>query len=465
LVGLLTASLVACWTALATADTSAPLVTATVYQPGATTSDSVSLAALQSHPGECPQYSGQSMNELGRRGWTTVPLAPNGDQTGTWTLATILQCMQTPIELGHVTGVTVIDGSGSPEAGTDSQLTRADLSTPSDFNNGAQSPVIQDLGSSTQYDRPWRGTVNRQPDRNYLDEVQGSQNGQLAPIAIEVFEGPLLHVTATASRTTVRAGGTISFSATVSPPNQSGLAYHWNFGGGAANTDQPAPDVHLRSAGIYTVTLDVTDAAGGGGGAIIPIKVTPDSSPAANPKGPKTGPTKSSGHTPGGQAGKSTNGNGNATANAGNGNGNGNGSGSGGSGGATAASNTSATGAADNSASVINAGQTAAHSPHSAGHRPKPEAGRPQANPAIAAQAPRVHGLLISDVTTLPLNASQFAQQRPGRPAVASPIRTAGGRSPWATVLAGALVPLLLGLGAARELRGRGGWRPIGSRS
>ena len=132
---------------------------------------------------------------------------------------------------------------------------------------------MQALGSVNQYDRPWRGGGQGQPDYDFLDEVQASDNDQPLPIAIEVFEGPLLTVTVSASQTTVPVGGTVTFSATVTGQNGSALSYSWNFDGGAQSSTAANPQVTFGNAGQYDVTVEVTDTAGGGGGAEIPITV------------------------------------------------------------------------------------------------------------------------------------------------------------------------------------------------
>ena len=179
-------------------------MSATVYSGNGTTTDSVTLGALQADPTRCPVYSGpQTMHELGRQGFVDIQLPQSGTQTGTWSLATILGCMQTPIPLSAVQGITVLNLDGSPQSGSASQLKAADLGSPSDFNDASDLPVIESLGSANQYDRPWRGGS----DQDYLDEVQQSQNGQPQPISIEVFEGPLLTVRMHASRTSVPVGG------------------------------------------------------------------------------------------------------------------------------------------------------------------------------------------------------------------------------------------------------------------
>src|SRR6202000_1471660 len=134
------------------------------------------------------------MQEFGRQGPVTVtPSAANS-----WTMATILGCLQTPIAPADVTGITVIGGDGAPMTGPGSQLTSGDLENPSEFQNTSETPLITALGSTDQYDRPWRGGS----DLDFDDETQ------TPPIAIEVFQGPPLEVTATASPTAVTAGGT-----------------------------------------------------------------------------------------------------------------------------------------------------------------------------------------------------------------------------------------------------------------
>ena len=90
--------LLGCSGAVTAADEgSAPIVVATVFTSSGPTADSVSLASLQSNPRHCPQYGGQSMEELGRQGSVNVTLPPSGAQTGTWALSTILGCLQAPI--------------------------------------------------------------------------------------------------------------------------------------------------------------------------------------------------------------------------------------------------------------------------------------------------------------------------------------------------------------------------------
>ena len=298
------------------------MVSATVYSPSGTMqNDSVSLAQLQSGP-QCTAYSGNGLNELGRNGFVDVPLPPSGAGSGTWALSTVLGCLSTPIPVSAVHGVIVIDSQGSPEVGPGSMLTPTDLAPQgsTDFNNPQEAPVVEALGSVNQYDRPWRGNGQGQTDEDFLDEVQETQSDQPTPIAIEVFEGPLLTVTVSASQTTVPVGQAITFDATVTGQNGSALSYSWKFDGGAQGSTAPSPQVTFGNTGQYDVTVEVTDDAGGGGGAEIPITVgTPPAAATGrhhkkgagkSKKSPSpTGPQKSGGNHTGGRAGNSSSGN------------------------------------------------------------------------------------------------------------------------------------------------------------
>ena len=57
--------------------------------------------------------------------------------------------------------------------------------------NRHQTAVVSDLGSTFQYNRPWRGAT----DLDYLDEVNTG-----SPVTIEVYEGPRLTVGAVVTK-------------------------------------------------------------------------------------------------------------------------------------------------------------------------------------------------------------------------------------------------------------------------
>ena len=434
------------------------LVTATVYSASGTSIDSVSVAQLQANPGQCPTYQESSMNELGRQGFVDVPLAQNA----TWSLPTILGCLQTPIPVASVKGVTVINAAGSPEVGSDSQLSPQDLATPSDFNNQSESPVVQALGSLNQYDRPYRGSPQGQADDDYLDEVQSTQDDQPAPISIEVFEGGRLTVTASASKTKVAPGGAVSFSATVSGANGSPVSYSWSFDGQAANSTAPNPQATFDAVGQYDVGVQVTDSAGAGGGTEIPITVgspPPARTGSHHQEGAgtnrksnsPTGPRKSSGNHAGGAAGNhkspsTTSAKTTSTAPA-----------------STTPSSTSTTPSHPATPSATPTHTTTA--PSRARHPTQHTSPLTQPRTRVFPAGPLVNGQLISDVTTLPAGTSPLVHSVAAPAASAPPARQAVRTSPVPALAAAFGVILLLGLGAGRELRGRRGWRALRSSS
>lgn len=440
-------------------DGSQPVVVATVYSQGASSTETATVSALQ----QCASYSGPStMQELGRGGFVPVTLPPTA-----WALSDVLKCLQpTPVTLvGQQGGVTVLNADGSPQTDSGSQLSGADLapSGSTDFNNTQEAPVVSNLGTAIRYDRPWRG----QSDLDYLDQVTDGVNGQAQPLQIEVFTGPLLTVTIHASQTTVSAGGTVTFSATVSDPGATGLSYNWTFDGTAPNSTSPTPQVTFANQGQFNVTVQVADSEGGGGVATIPITVGTPPAPVTgghNQTGAgtnrkshsPTGPKKSGGHHVGGPAGKKTSGQSttpsktktNTT------------------GGATSQPTSTAT-------IPTTTPTTPATTPHSATTPTPRPATTPRARPKhstaprtrpitpLPLTGPRVNGLLISDVTTVPADASPLVHTVPAAVATAPPARQAVRTSVLPIVGAALAVVFLLGLGARRELRTRRDWQTL----
>jgi hypothetical protein len=254
------------------------VVTALVYHAGNSgpVPDSGSLSALEA---SCPLYAGPNI-EL----YTSSGEAP-ADQVNfqaAWSIGGLLSCLATPIPLAAVTGVTVI-GPGGPELAAEAQLTSADLASPSDFSNPSESPLIYSDGDGLVYDRPWRGGT----DANAADQVVVPAP---SPLVIEVFEGPLLTVSATASSTATAANRPVTFSASVGgAPAGSTLSYSWSFGGAAPVTTGRAPTVRFPAAGVYDVTVEVTDGAGGGGGASVRVTVGHPTTRQGRPSGPRSG--------------------------------------------------------------------------------------------------------------------------------------------------------------------------------
>jgi PKD repeat protein len=467
-------AIMACGSDVAFATPSDTILTATIYKPGAQpTTESITSGSLESRPGQCPVYGKPGMQEYGLGG------RPESQQFGatTWTLGAILACLQPAVQPGDATGgVTVFKEDGSPESGPNSTLSSGDLVPPTSFNDPSESPVVTDLGSSMRYDRPWRGGN----DEDFLDQVTES-----APIAIAVFEGNRIPVTVSASPTTLSEGGTVSFNASATG---TGLSYQWSFGGGAPSSTQQNPDVTFNSAGVWTVSLLVTDANGDDGHAQLTVTVNAASQTTSTPTTPgtvTTGPSNSSGTTPNGAPGTtpgqnrsptgkpqhqptgtnpqspktgtkkhkttttqtsttpttpSTGGNG-GSGSSGNG-----GSGSSGGGASASGSGSSGAGASTTPRSSSNA------APHQQPHPPRPA-------PALPGAPQVVRGQLISDVVPVPETTSPFVHVIAAAPATAPALHPPARASVLPIIGSALAVLVLLGAGAGRELRGRWRWR------
>jgi len=438
------------------------IVTATVYSSSGTQQASLTLGALEANSNQCPPYTGPVPVQHGQAGLTTTPNFTGGD---VWALSTILSCLQPAVPSGAVKGITIIQADGTPESAAGSQLTAADLAPGStDFADPSEAPVIGNQGTasneSIQYDRPWRGGG----DNNFNDQVTQTSG---SPVAIEVFEGPLLTVTPNASATSVPAGSTVSFSATYAPSNVSGVTYNWSFDGGAANSTASAPTVTFNTGGTYKVTVQVSDDEGGGGVGAITVAVTSSTPPSSNNNGPTTGPKKSGGKH--GQVPRKHQ--------SGNGGQKHNGSPSNGStGGHHSTTPTSPTHGGTTPAGSGGSGTTTPTSGSSSpqGTAPaKSQSAAPKSNrhatshlkaappPAPGAQAPVVTGQLVSDVTPLPAGESPLVHVEAGVVATSQAARTRSSGSPLGPVVGGLAVVALLALGARRELRAKRNWRTL----
>ncbi len=447
----------------ARADTT--IVQATVHRAGgAVLPDSVTLGALQADPQRCPQYGPSTMFEHGRQGNLTEPLPQAGPQTGTWSLASILACLQTPIAAGEVTEVSIIGSDGAPEAAPFSQLGPADLAAPSEFANPGDAAVVSSQGSTVQYNRPWRGRVS---DFDFQDQVETAP-----PLQIEVYEGPSLQVSLDASPSTVTTGGAIGFSATVAGGHAGALSYAWDFGGGAPRSGIQRPLETFATGGVYAVAVRVTDAGGGIGTASTAITVNPPGGPSPTRSGSAgtpgngtsgaspTGPITSAGSTPGAGAGAPSAGRGGRQR----------GGSAGGSSRAGAAPRRGATtgGATATHAGIGAAGRATGAAPNrsagrrgGAGRRHAPARPPLRRSPPTAPGARLVSGRLIGDVVTLPPDASPLVRRVVAAAATAPAVRRGVHASLVPGLAAALAIVVLLGLGAGRELRGRRAWRAL----
>ena len=453
------------------------LVTATVFSPnGQQPPASVTIGQLVGDPGNCQVYTGPQVMQYGRNG----PVPPggfNGDSQ-VWALSTILSCLRPAVPTGGVTSVIVPNSSGF------SQLSPAEMGLnggQSDFADPSELPIVGNNGTvgaeQAEYDRPWKGGN----DNNYIEQVSEPIG---SPVSIEVFEGPQLNVSIDPRSATIKAGGTVNFSATFTP-DSGNAQYNWKFDNGAADSTAAAPQITFTSPGSYVVNVQVIDPKSGAAGvADSQITVTATSSTPPPPGGGhgSTGPTDSSGNAPGGapanhQSPKpaSPHGQKGGTGNNGGTNGKHHGStkpsgqtttpttttttptqtpaggGSNGTGG-------SGTGPAGSSGGPASPGTTADNSRQHL-HNTSPLKSTP-----AATQPPQEHlvtGQLVSDVKPLPVDQSPLVSAVPAALAAAQAAKPPASTSILVPVAAGFAIFALLGLGAARELRGRRDWRSL----
>ncbi len=260
-------------------------VVATVYATGASpVIDPTTVGPLENG---CPLYEGPSLDQHGTGG----AIAPAINPGAAWSIGTLIsQCLATPIPLSSVTGVTILGADGAPQLDTGAQLTQADLTTPSDFLDPSESPVITDDGDGVIYERPWRGGSDANVDDVITTNAPGS-------FQLDVYTGTLLSVTANANATSVPVGQPVTFTASVagSPP---GLSYIWDFDGGSADATGATVTATLPE-GTYDVTVEVTDADGGVGTAQVQVTVGPQQQTTTTTRMTTPGPVKSQGRTPG----------------------------------------------------------------------------------------------------------------------------------------------------------------------
>jgi hypothetical protein len=414
---------------------------------------SVSITELVANAGnQCPTYPGPYNFDMHGAGGALQTTDDIGT-TQVWSLASVVRCLSPSVPLSAVQGIAVVQSNGFPEVSPYSVLSPGDL-MPGGFADPSLVPVIYTDGTNIFYDRPWRGGT----DDNATDKVQAN------PLQIDIYEGQTITVTATSSANTVAPGTTVNFSATAPPADSAGITYSWNFDGGAQGSQTasgPTTSATFATSGVYDVVVQATNAAGGGGGAQIPITVTggTPTTPGSNTT-PVTGPTNSNGQTPGAPAGTSKTQHGGTSAK---GHGKHPASGKSTHAGTPAAQTTTtpaSTGTSSASAQP-GSGSTSAGSVATT-HHGKSTQSRHTATKtrAITPTGPSrlVSGLLISDVTTLPAGASPLVHVVPP-PLGAAPAR----RRPISAAILPALtaalgVFLLFALGAGRELRWRRGW-------
>lgn len=482
----------------ALADSSNLPITATVYQQGGSSfQDGTTIGQLESNA--CPTYSGPTVTQISPG--NSPSQGPPPEQA--WTLGSALGCLPTPVSVESVNSVVVIDEQGQPQNGPYSLLNGGlsapnDLSTPSDFLNSAESPLIYSDGTNLIYQRPQRFAS----DTNATDEVTDPQG-----LALEVFEGTTFPITIAPSSTSPAAGQRVSFTVTGVPAGDQ-VSYAWNFGGGATNSTSPTPNVKFATAGVLPVTLTVTDKTAGSVGVATTTITVGNATPTRTSTTPiKVGPTQGKGGTVGAPPRTTTTkttakpttttttpvkttpakttparttptrtapthttrtrSTSTRTADATPGAGGPGGAGGAGAGDATTTTPAAATTTTPATTPRAHATPQSAAPPHKPTHKAHPKQTVPTKTAPTTTTTPqptkpsgqRVSGLLLASLAPVPAGKSSLTHPLKPAAATAAPLSRAPGASPWAAIAGGAAVLLLLVLGATRELGPRLGGR------
>ncbi|HLY76367.1 MAG TPA: PKD domain-containing protein [Thermoplasmata archaeon] len=139
-------------------------------------------------------------------------------------------------------------------------------STPARAVTGANSSVAHSVGVAHTYATVGTFTANVTWTDFYY--IAGTLSG------VTVTVTPALVATIIASATTIKAGGSVTFS--TSPTGGSGgYTYSWQFGDAATSTVQAPPAHTYARAGTYTVNLTVTDSVGQSVKSTVVITVNP----------------------------------------------------------------------------------------------------------------------------------------------------------------------------------------------
>jgi hypothetical protein len=444
LVLVLACVVLACSEGVAAAN-SGQLVNVTIFPPGGgIKTESVSLSTLQG--GQCATYGGPDIELYRQDGTETPDQAIN--RKAAWSLATVVGCLSPPVSMGAVQKV-LVEQSGAPELSQNSQLLPGDLSSPSDFANSAEAPLIYSDGTGIIYDRPWRGGA----DANAQDQVVSQDP---SPFMLEVFERTVLGATVVPSANPVPVGATVSFTAQAAGMGP-GLSYSWDFDGAGPPSTGANPTATYTSAGTYAVTVQVTDSAGDvaqSSPLLIKVGSATPTTP-TSPTAPATGPTNSNGNTPGGISGAAkTPGKGNGAGTSPTG-GNAKRTSPGqtttpGSGGGSSGPGPSGSGSSSSGSTAASPHGGRGHASHSGGHAVTARKARPT---TTTAPATFVTGRLISDVNPLPAGSSPLVHALAGGLVTAPAARRPITASIAPALAAGLAVALLFSFGAGRELR------------
>jgi hypothetical protein len=187
---------------------------------------------------------------------------------------------------GSVTSLEVVRGA-TPDKHNDPILTQAEIDPPTSFLNNLEA-VFYDFNASTAtFRRPLRSST----DQNGRDTIQLGSTLQVL-----LTTPPCLSVTAKIDHSSAKVGATLHLTAEIAnvAPGSS-LSASWDFGDGQTAASTPAGSggsqhtavTHVfRTAGTYSVTVTISDAATGTGGSATVKHIVIGK--AAGPPGPGT---------------------------------------------------------------------------------------------------------------------------------------------------------------------------------
>jgi hypothetical protein len=202
------------------------------------------------------------------------------------------------IDVDTIPAIEIDRPSGAPVT-----ISGEEMRNPSAFRDGP--PVFYEDNGATVFVMPGRGNANGNRYRFTF-----------APVGITIQTGTSFEVGISASRTRIKAGESVRFTATVSgQPQGERLTYTWSFGDGTTRTTSTGRIDHtFTDDGEFPVVVEVSGASGSGQSGVLVTVGKADKKPERKPEGNDgnngAGNPDGSGGTGGGSGGSGSGGSG-----------------------------------------------------------------------------------------------------------------------------------------------------------
>jgi hypothetical protein len=202
------------------------------------------------------------------------------------------------IDVDTTPAIEIDRPSGAPVT-----ISGEEMRNPSAFRDGP--PVFYEDNGATVFVMPGRGNANGNRYRFTF-----------APVGITIQTGTSFEVGISASRTRIKAGESVRFTATVSgQPQGERLTYTWSFGDGTTRTTSTGRIDHtFTDDGEFPVVVEVSGASGSGQSGVLVTVGKADKKPERKPEGNDgnngAGNPDGSGGTGGGSGGSGSGGSG-----------------------------------------------------------------------------------------------------------------------------------------------------------